>query len=170
LEGWVVGKIEEMLREYFGTEEGIEKVRGMIVEEVKCASSEIEKEALQIEEETLKIKRTINNLIENISSKNKEFVDQRLVELKRELVVLESKKREIEDAKNKHNEVSRMIEQAQEIANDFQETFASGTIEQKKLFLRAFLKGITLDPVDGAGEGVFVPMPGAGITRVISIE
>jgi len=167
LEGWVIGRIEEMLREYFGTEEGIEKIKAMIAEEIKISSEEIEKESTFLDEETLKIKRTINNLIENISSTNKEFVDQRLIELKRELSALESKKREIEDAKNKQNEVSRMIEQAKELADDFKETFAAGTVEQKKLFLRAFLKEITLDPVKGTGEGVFVLMPGAEKKQII---
>ena len=152
LEEWVVQKIEEMLQEYFGTAEGIEKVRKMIAEEVKMTCEEIEKESILIENEIQKLKRTVNNLIENISSTNKEFVDQRLVELKRELTAIESKKREIEDTKNKQNEVRRMIEQASELANDFKEIFASGTVEQKKLFLRAFLKGITLDLVDGTGE------------------
>ena len=165
LEEWVVQKIEEMLKEYFGTSEGIEKVKAMIAEEVKISSEEIEKESILLDEETLKIKRTINNLIENISSVNKEFVDQRMLELKRELIALESKKREIEEAKNKQNEVSRIIEQAREIANDFKETFASGTVEQKKLFLRAFLKGITLDPVKGTGEAVFIVISGAGISQ-----
>jgi len=170
LEEWVIQKIEEMLKEYFGTLEGLAKVRGMIAEEIKTSSEEIEKESAFLDEETQKIKRTINNLIENISSTNKEFVDQRLVELKRELTALESKKREIEEAKNKQNEVSRMIEQAKELANDFQNAFTSGTVEQKKLFIRAFVKGITLDPVGGTGEGVFVVMPGAGVTKAISIE
>jgi len=76
-----------------------------------------------------------------------------LIELKRELSALESKKREIEDAKNKQNEVNRMIEQAQELANDFQNAFTFGTVEQKKLFIRAFLKGITSIRSMGLGKG-----------------
>lgn len=142
----------------------------MIAEEARGVSAELDKEAEQVETQTKAIKNTVNNLIENISAANKEFVDIRLGELKRELIALESKKREIDEAKNKQIEINRMIEQARELANDFKETFAAGTIEQKKLFIRAFLKGITLDPVDGTGEGVFVVMAGVVVTKVISVK
>ena len=42
--------------------------------------------------------------------------------------------------------------------------FTEGTIEEKRLFLRAFLKGIKLDPTDAIGQAMILP----GLEKVSS--
>ncbi|MDP8240239.1 MAG: zinc ribbon domain-containing protein, partial [Candidatus Hatepunaea meridiana] len=162
LEGWVVEKIEEMLKEYFGTPEGLEKIRRMVEEEVNDMVPQIGKELDQVEVRIYEIKQTISNLIENLTSTNREYVDARLVELKRELVVLESKRLELEAAGAKKIEIGRLIDQAVELAGEFKTAFAEGTIEEKRLFLRAFLKKIELEPAAGKGYAKFILLPGSG--------
>ena len=95
---------------------------------------------------------------------NREYVDARLVELKRELAILESKRLELEATGAKKIEIGRLIDQAVELAGDFKLAFTEGTIEEKRLFLRAFLKGIELDPTKGVGRAMFILLPGIGKT------
>ncbi len=160
LEEWVVSKIEEMLRKHFGTPEGLERMRRTVEEEIDSIIPQIGEELDQVEAYILEIKQTISNLIENLTSTNREYVDARLVELKRELAVLESKRLELEAAGAKKIEIGRLIDQAVELAEDFKLVFAEGTIEEKRLFLRAFLKGIELNPIKGAGWAMFILLPG----------
>ena len=76
------------------------------------------------------------------------------------LVVLESKRLELEAAGAKKIEINHLIDQAVELAGDFKTAFAEGTIEEKRLFLRAFLKGIELDPMKGNGQVLFMLLSG----------
>ncbi len=88
--------------------------------------------------------------------------DALLVELKQELAVLESKRLKLEIAGAKKKiEIGCLIDQAVELAGDFKSAFSEGTIEEKRLFLRAFLKGIELDPIVGKGQAKFILLPGA---------
>ncbi|MDP8237512.1 MAG: zinc ribbon domain-containing protein, partial [Candidatus Hatepunaea meridiana] len=166
LEGWVVGKIEEMLKKYFGKPEGLEKIRRMVEEEINDIVPQIGEELDQVAGRIQEVKQTISNLIENLTSTNREYVDARLVELKRELAVLESKRLELEAAGAKKLEINRLIDQAVELAGEFKTAFAEGTIEEKRLFLRAFLKGIKLNPVARKGQVTFILFPGREKTAI----
>ena len=160
LEEWVVSKIEEMLKEHFGTPEGLANIRGMIESEFESNAPQIGDELNQVEARERDVKQTISNLIENLTSTNREYVDTRLVELKRELAVLESKRLELETAGAKKIEIVRLIDQAVELAGEFETAFAEGSIDEKRLFLRAFLKDIELDPITGKGQAMLILMPG----------
>jgi DNA invertase Pin-like site-specific DNA recombinase len=160
LEGWVVEHIESILKEYFGTQEGLKKIRRMIEEEIKSAVPQIGEELDQVEARISAIKQTTTNLIENLTSTNREYVDTRLIEMKRELTVLESKRLELEATGAKKLEINRLIDQAIELAGEFKTAFAEGTIDEKRLFLRAFLKQIELDPVAGKGQATLITLPG----------
>ncbi len=160
LEDWVESKIEKILKEHFGTPEGLNKMRQKIESEMTGSIPQIGEEVDQVVARTKEVKQTISNLIENLTSTNGEYVDARLIELKRELAVLESKQLELKDVSEKKVEIGRLIDQTIELAGEFKKVYAVGTIEEKRLFLRAFLKRIELDPGKGAGRAMFVVMLG----------
>jgi len=160
LEEWVVGKIEKMLKEHFGTPEGLEKMRQMVEEEIESSAPQIGDELDKVEAREREIKQTITNLVENLTSTNREYVDARLVELKRELAVLESKHLELESAGAEKTKIGHVIDQTVELAGEFKTVFAEGSIEEKRLFLRAFLKKIEIDPVAGKGQAMLIVLPG----------
>ena len=151
-----------MLKEHFGTPEGLEKMRRMVEDEIDSMVPQIGEELEQVEVRIRESKQTISNLIENLTSTNREYVDARLVELKRELAVLESKRLELEAVGAKKIEIGRLIDQAVEMAGEFQSAFFEGTVHEKRLFLRAFLKGIELDMTKGAGRAMLIFMSGMG--------
>ncbi|MBC8466074.1 recombinase family protein [bacterium] len=162
LETWVVGKIETMLKKYFGTRDGFEKMRKMVEKELQNQVPQMGEELDQVDRRIDEINRSISNLIENLTSTNREYVDARLIELKGELRVLESKHLELESAGARKVEIRRIIDQAVELAGEFKTLFGEGTVEEKRLFLRAFLRKIELDPTKGTGRGKFVLLPGVG--------
>ncbi len=75
------------------------------------------------------------------------------------MAVLESKRLELEATGAKKIEIGRLIDQAVELAGEFKTAFAEGTNEEKRLFLRAFLKRIELDPANGKGVAIFILLP-----------
>ena len=94
-----------------------------------------------------------------------QYIDSRLVELKREMAILESKRLELEIAGAKKIEIWRLIDQTVEIVSEFKMVFDEGTIEENRLFLRVFLKGIELDPTKEAGRAMFILL--SGVENVI---
>ena len=57
-------------------------------------------------------------------------------------------------------DAATIVDAAMEMAGDHKRVFAEGTVEEKRFFLRAFLKGIKLDPETSEGEATFVLLPG----------
>jgi len=64
----------------------------MIEDEIDTMVPQIGEELDQVEVRNSEIKQTISNLIENLTSTNREYGNTRLIELKQELAVLESKR------------------------------------------------------------------------------
>ena len=57
-------------------------------------------------------------------------------------------------------EIGRVIDQAVELARQFLSAFAQGTIEEKRLFIRAFVSKIEIDPVKKIGSIAMITLPG----------
>ena len=146
LENLVLDKIQGILKEYFGSKAGMKKIRKLVEMELEMSLPEIGNELNSVDERLKNIRITINNLIENISADNKQFVDQRIREFKREIAVLEAKKYELEAAGSKRVEMERLIDQAVEMSKDFDTVFEEGTIEEKRLIIRGFLNRVDVDP------------------------
>ena len=71
-------------------------------------------------------------------------------------VFVQGKCMEPETAGAKKIEIGRLVDQAVELASEFKTAIAEGTIEEKRLFLRAFLRRIELDPKAGKGRAMFI--------------
>ena len=160
LEDWVVDQIETMLKQYFATSEGLKEVRQMVEAEIAGERPDVGSEIDQVEARMKEIKQTISNLINNLTAANREYVDARLVELKREMVVLESQRLELEAAGARRMELDRLVDQAVQLAGEFEKAFIEGTMEEKRLVIRAFVKQIKLDPGSGKGWITISPLPG----------
>ena len=134
----------------------------MVEEEIENNAPQVGDELDTVEAREREIKQSINNLVENLTSTNKEYVDARLIELKREMAVLESKRLELETTGAKKIEFERIVDQAVELAEEFKTAFGEGSIEEKRLFLRAFLEKIELNPLTGRGQAVMILLQGMG--------
>ena len=132
----------------------------MVEQEINSLKPDIGAELDKTEKRLAEITRAITNLIDNISDVNREFVDKRITELKREMIELEKRKAQCESAGEKRLEAGRIIDEAMAMAGDFKQVFAEGSVEEKRLFIRAFLTEINLDPRTGEGEARFILLPG----------
>lgn len=160
LEGEVVGQIETMLKRYFETQEGLEVIRQKAESEMAVERPQIGEELDQVDARLREIKQVVSNLIDNLTSANREYVDARLIELKRETAVLESRRLELEAAGAKRLELDRLIDQTVKLADEFDRAFVEGTMEEKRLLIRAFVKEIEVNPGTGAVNVRVMAIPG----------
>jgi len=158
LEMWVVDQIKAMLVKYFSTPEGLVEIRKLAEAELAEGGLQIGEELDKVEARLREVRQTIANLIDNLTTTNRDFVDARLVELKRESAVLESRRLELEAAGAKGMEIDRLIDQAVQLAGEFDSVYAGGTIQEKRLLVRAFLKEIVVDPEEGEVKVVLAPL------------
>jgi len=160
LENLVVEKIDEMLQANFGTPEGLASLREKIDQVAQELTPQNGIELDQVDARMREIKSITNNLIDNLTSANKDFVDVRLTELKREVKVLESKQLELVAAGAKKLEIGRVIEQAIELAKQFPVAFQQGAIEEKRLLIRAFVEKVSITYTNNEITTRFVKLPG----------
>ena len=159
IEGYVLDVIGQMLGQYF-VGENLTLLRKFVEEELGSLTPDFSNEIDRVEARLSEIEKVVTNLIDNITSTNREYVDKRIIELKRERIELENKLRTLEADGKKRIEVSTLVDQALEIAGDFKRVFEEGTIEEKRSFIRAFLTRIDLDPESCQGEARFILLPG----------
>jgi DNA invertase Pin-like site-specific DNA recombinase len=159
IEDFVMDTIGAMIAEYFGGD-NITKLRKLIEEEVNSIIPNSGNEIDQVEWRLAEIAKTINNLIDNMTSVNREFVDKRIIELKREKIEVEGRMVVLKSEGKKRIDAGAIIDEAMAMAADYRRVFDEGTVEEKRFFLRAFLTGIKLDPENAEGEARFVLLPG----------
>ncbi|MBM3329314.1 MAG: hypothetical protein FJY67_07565 [Calditrichaeota bacterium] len=160
LEGAVVGQIEAMLQRYFATPEGLEEIRRQVEAEMAVERPQIGEELDQVDIRLREIKQIITNLIDNLTAANREYVDARIIELKRETAVLEARRLDLEAAGAKRLELDRLVDQAVQLAGEFDRAFVEGTMEEKRLLVRAFVKEIVVDPDSGTARARVMVVPG----------
>ena len=160
LEDWVVGKIDEILREYIGTSYGIDKIRNTILKINNETVPQIHAELVHVERRNNGIKKEISNLVDSLTPVNKIHVDARLNELQREMTNLERRQMDLKATEKQQYEISTLIDQTVQLAGEFKRVFAEGTVEEKRLLLRAFVNKIVINPIDGTGVITFVLLPG----------
>ncbi len=148
-----------MLAEYF-TGDNLRMLRKLVAEEVASLASDFGDEIDSVEKRLSEINKIITNLIDNITTTNREFVDKRIIELKREKAELESRLQTLEAEGRKRVETEAIIEQALSMAGDYKAVFAEGSIEEKRFFIRAFLSRIKFDPETRTAEARFILLSG----------
>jgi hypothetical protein len=142
LEGLVLDEVRrrvEALREA-GRRELAQRLR----EALGSCQGEVKKEMRKLRSQLERIERITPNLLDNITSTNRELVDRRLRQLKREKELLGARLAEVAAAEVKEAEVQELTGQVWEFLGRFEDTMTSGSLEARRTALRRFLKGITV--------------------------
>ena len=160
LEVQVINKIAEMIQQRFQTPEGLTSIKQLVQEVIQEDIPKIDRQQSDNNARIREINQTIHNLIDNLTPTNRDFVDQRLIELKHELSTLELKQMDLEQLDAKKIDTVKLIEQAVMLAQQFQAVFAEGTTEEKRLFIRSFVSKIEIDPITLYVNVEFLLMPG----------
>ncbi len=96
-----------------------------------------------------KISKTINNLLDNITSANREFVDQRLGELKQQKHQLEARLEELDRISLSRDEINSIVSDSMKFLAGLEFVLREGVPQEKLVALRQCVEKISVDRPKG---------------------
>jgi hypothetical protein len=96
-----------------------------------------------------KIDKTISNLLDNITSANREFVDQRLGELKQQKHQLEARLEELDRLSLSRDEINGMVSDSMKFLAGLEFVLREGVPQEKLVALRQCVEKISVDKPNG---------------------
>ncbi|MBN1810001.1 MAG: recombinase zinc beta ribbon domain-containing protein [Planctomycetes bacterium] len=158
IENMLIDEIGLNLDEFIN-EGGDELLRKVLTEIVSgdVPSSSAELSELRLKKSAIESK--INNILDNITEANREFADKRITDLKRELYDFLPRLEELEAASENHIDIDELMLSVRDYMKRFKEIVQTGTVDEKRTFLRAFTHSIELDPETGEGNVEILSLP-----------
>ncbi|MHC4242511.1 MAG: hypothetical protein ACYSU4_08910 [Planctomycetota bacterium] len=92
-----------------------------------------------------KINETINNLLDNITSANREFVDKRLTELKQQKHQFKVRLEELDRLVVSQVEINNMVADAMQFISSLEFTLREGLAQEKLVILRRCIEKISIN-------------------------
>ncbi|TKJ33057.1 MAG: hypothetical protein CEE38_21500 [Planctomycetes bacterium B3_Pla] len=96
-----------------------------------------------------KISKTINNLLDNITSANREFVDRRLGELKQQKHQLEARLEELDQLSLSRDEINSIVSDSMRFLAGLEFVLREGVPQEKLVALRQCVEKISVDKPNG---------------------
>ena len=96
-----------------------------------------------------KIDKTINNLLDNITSANREFVDKRLGALKQEKYQLEARLEELDQLSLSRDEINSIVLDSMKFLAGLEFTLREGVPQEKLVALRQCVEKVSVDKPNG---------------------
>ncbi|MFB3881000.1 MAG: recombinase family protein [Armatimonadota bacterium] len=157
-EQWVFEQITHIVKSYLdaGAED---KLRRMIEQEVAAGERFDESELAQVRQRRADIDATIDNLLDNITPTNREYVDRRIEKLNVENRDLEQREEALLEQQGRECQAAELARAALLLARNVDRIAAHGTVEEKRVFIRAFLREIEFDPQSRTGTAHFYAVP-----------
>ncbi|MHC4064380.1 MAG: recombinase family protein, partial [Planctomycetota bacterium] len=115
------------------------------------------------EAEQQRVSETINNLLDNITEANREFVDQRLLELRRQREQLQARLEQLQVLSLSQTEVQAVVSDTKRFLSGLQDTLRSGVPEQKRTALRQCLERALVDKAEGTVKLAIRQVPSPGL-------
>ena len=154
LEEYILSRVQARLM-VFLDEGGDTILRQYIAEEISRRAGDPGAELRRIDPEIASLKRDADRLLDNLTAANRDFVDEKLTEIRRRLRELEARKMQIEVVGKEPLDAEALTAQALAQMARFREVLEQGSIHERKEFLRGLVAGITLYPSEARGEIVF---------------
>jgi len=159
IEGFLFEQIGEGLRQFVNDDEGLAALRKALVQVFGPGGNPTrdKRAMLQVQKEDLEQK--IFNILDNITPTTREFADKRVAQLKEELESIQAELECLDEAEAQRVDIDAMMPTLIDFIGSFEETVAHGTIEEKRRFLRAFVRRVELDPTNGTGRVELYDLP-----------
>jgi hypothetical protein len=161
VEEWVFGQIAHIVKGYL-ERGGEQKLREMIEQEVAGSYRFDESELAIVRQRKSDIGASIENLLDNITPTNRDYVDRRIEKLRDETVALEQQEQALLEQQGRECQASELVQAALALAPQVDQVARFGTVDEKRTFIRAFLRGIEFDPASRSGTGYFYAVPDMG--------
>ena len=159
LEGWVMEQIGQLVQSYLA-DGGEKKLRQMIEQELAGEHSFDSSALANLHRRKTDIERIVDNLLDNITSTNRDYVDRRIEKLRAETAELERQEAALVEQQNREQQTAGIAQQAYGLMRDFARLAEMGTVDEKRILIRSFLQRIDFDPEAREGKAYFWVIPG----------
>ena len=160
-EEWVFAQIAHIVKGYL-ERGGEQKLREMIEQEVAGSDRFDESELAKVCQRQTDIEAAIENLLDNITPTNRDYLDRRIAKLRDETVELQRQEEALLEQQGQECQAAELVQAALALAPQVDQVARLGTVEEKRTFVRAFLRGIEFDPQSHTGTAYFWAVPDAG--------
>jgi hypothetical protein len=103
----------------------------------------------RVEEELQRISPIINNLLDNITSTNREYVDKRLLDLNQQRQKLEARLEELDRLALSQAEINNIVADAVKFISTLEFTLSHGLPQEKLVAIRQCIERILVDKPTG---------------------
>jgi len=148
LEQKVINKLLEFYRPYL-EKDGRTILANAVKMQVNYEGKELINARKRAQTELEKIGHTINNLLDNITPINREYVDQRLNELKQKKLHLDARLEELERLSLSQDEIDNIVSDAVQFLSGLEFTFSQDLPQEKLVALRQCIEKIFIDKPAG---------------------
>ena len=161
LETTVIEAVLGFYQPYVGNKRRLTKA---IREATGAETQEVTSARRRILRENEELTRTINNLLDNITEGNRDFVDRRLVELRRKGEALQVQLEQLDGLSMSQAELQATAAEAMRFLEGLRYTLREGVPEEKRLALRQCLERVYVDKAAGEIRLVVPSVPLAGLS------
>ena len=162
VEQWVFGEIGLLVGEYLDTKKGEVLLRQMIEQEIAGGTRFDESQLAAVRQRQADIEASIENLLDNITPTNRDYVDRRIAKLKEETVGLRQEEEALLERQGQECQAEELAQAALALAPQVDQVARFGTVEEKRTFIRAFLRNIDFDPATNSGTAHLWAVPTVG--------
>ncbi len=141
LENKVVNTVLDFYRPYLD-KGGRKKLAEAVELQVNFEGKEFVTARQRVQAEQERIGKIIDNLLDNITSTNREYVDQRLNELKQQRQQLEARLEELDQLSLSQTEIDGIVTDSMQFLSGLKFTFYQGLPHEKLAALRQCIKKI----------------------------
>ena len=171
LENTVIEAVLDFYRPYMG-KDGRKKLAKLVEEQIGTEGDELTSAKERAEEELERIAVIINNLLDNITEANREFVDQRLAELTKQRQQLETRLDELDRLSMSQAEIKSIVDEAMQFLASLEHTLHHGLPQEKLVALRQCIERVHINqPADIFRLGVLlVPVANTGTYQELEVS
>ena len=158
LESLVTDTVIDFYRPYLAPG-GRRKLAQAVKAQIGSEAEEFVTARKRAQRELNKINKTINNLLDNITSTNREFVDQRLTELKQQKHQFETRLEELDRLGVSQAEIKSIVADAMQFISSLEFILREGLAQEKLVALRRCIEKISINKPAGTVKLIVRSVP-----------
>jgi len=128
---------------------GRKKLAEAVKDQIGSEAEEFVAARKRAQRELSTISKTISNLLDNITSANREFVDQRLGELKKQKHQLQTRLEELDRLSLSRDEINNIVSDSMKFLAGLEFVLGEGVPQEKLVALRQCIENISVDRPNG---------------------
>jgi hypothetical protein len=150
LDKLVLDEVARRVRAYLSSG-GLKVLRDLVQKAMSRPATGTDEDARQVRERIRQIEAKADELLEMMTPANRDFIDQKLVRMKKEREALEIRLGELQTACEQGIDGDQLAEEITAELRDFDRALTKGDPAERKAFIRGFVREILLSPETGAG-------------------